>query len=99
VRWLRPVVVVVNGAMLAATPINGGHYFVDVIAGIAIAVAAIAAARQIGHRLVRAGGELPAVAMPEPVAVAAMAESANALPVNVLPAQVLPVAAPHARAA
>jgi hypothetical protein len=99
VRWLRPVVVVVNGAMLAATPINGGHYFVDVIAGIAIAVAAIAVARQIGHRLVRAGGELPAVAMPEPVAVAAMAESANALPVNALPAQVLPVAAPHARAA
>jgi hypothetical protein len=100
VRWLRPVVVVVNGAMLAATPINGGHYFVDVIAGIAIAVAAIAAARQIGQRLAsRAGGEMAAVAMPEPVAVASMAESANVLSAEVLPAQVLPVTAPHARAA
>lgn len=48
-RWARPLVVVVNGVMLAATPLNGGHYFVDVFAGVAIAVAAIAAARRAGR--------------------------------------------------
>jgi PAP2 superfamily len=43
----------VNGLMLAATPANGGHYFVDLFAGIAIAVVAIIAARQVGHVLAR----------------------------------------------
>jgi membrane-associated phospholipid phosphatase len=33
--------------MLASTPVDGGHYFIDVIAGIAVAVAAILAARWI----------------------------------------------------
>jgi len=34
-----------------ATPIGGGHYFVDVFAGIAIAVVAIVAALRIGQAL------------------------------------------------
>lgn len=43
-RWLRLFFVPCNGVMLAATPLGGGHYFVDVIAGIVIATVAILAA-------------------------------------------------------
>lgn len=43
-RWMRPVAILANGLMLASTPIDGGHYFIDIVAGIAVAVAAIAAA-------------------------------------------------------
>lgn len=53
VWWMRPFAVMSNGLMLAATPIGGGHYFVDVIAGIVVAVLAIAAAEAIGARLMR----------------------------------------------
>jgi hypothetical protein len=52
-RWARPLVLLVNGVMLAATPLNGGHYFVDVIAGVAIAVSAIVVARQTGRVIAR----------------------------------------------
>jgi membrane-associated phospholipid phosphatase len=34
-------------ATIAATPIDGGHYLVDVIAGLSIAVVSIAAARRL----------------------------------------------------
>jgi len=51
VRWIGPVALMLNIAMLLATPICGGHYFVDVFAGIAIAALAIMAARWIGNRL------------------------------------------------
>jgi hypothetical protein len=44
-RWFRPIAIVANLMMLAATPIVGGHYFVDVVAGIAVAMLAIAVAR------------------------------------------------------
>jgi hypothetical protein len=64
VRWLRPIVVIANGGMLAATPLNGGHYFVDVFAGIAIAVLAIVAARRIGAMIARRQGLL---ALPAPM--------------------------------
>jgi hypothetical protein len=54
VRWLRPIAVLAFGAMLAATPINGGHYLIDIIAGVAIAgfaiVAAVAAGRAVARR-------------------------------------------------
>jgi hypothetical protein len=45
VRWMRPVAFFANAAMLASTPIDGGHYFIDVIAGVVVAVSAIGAAR------------------------------------------------------
>jgi membrane-associated phospholipid phosphatase len=51
VRWVGPAAAVANIAMLVATPIGGGHYFVDVIAGIAVAVFAIAAATAIANRI------------------------------------------------
>jgi membrane-associated phospholipid phosphatase len=38
---MRPIVLLANGAMLASTPIDGGHYFIDLIAGVAVAVLAI----------------------------------------------------------
>jgi membrane-associated phospholipid phosphatase len=53
VWWIRPVAVLANIGMLLATPYIGGHYFVDVFAGIAIAIAAIAAARLVSARLAR----------------------------------------------
>lgn len=46
VRPLRLPGAALNGTMLAATPINGGHYFVDVIAGVLIAAAALWVVRQ-----------------------------------------------------
>lgn len=38
--WLRWPFLLLNLTMIAATPIDGGHYFVDVLAGLAIAAAA-----------------------------------------------------------
>jgi len=38
---VRYVGLSLNAAMLAATPIDGGHYFVDVIAGVIVAIAAL----------------------------------------------------------
>jgi hypothetical protein len=65
VRWLRPLALVVNGAMLVATPLNGGHYFIDVIAGVAIAVLSIVAARRIGRMIARRQADpAPSVSMP-----------------------------------
>ena len=51
-RWARPFVVLINGVMLAATPLNGGHYFIDVIAGVAFAVLAIVAMRVVASRAI-----------------------------------------------
>jgi hypothetical protein len=49
VWWLRPLALIANISMLLATPLVGGHYFVDIIAGIGLSVLAIAAARLIGE--------------------------------------------------
>ncbi len=43
----------ITSLMLAATPIDGGHYFIDLAAGIAVAMLAVCAARLIGKRLAR----------------------------------------------
>jgi membrane-associated phospholipid phosphatase len=51
IRWLRPFSLLGNGAMLLSTPIGGGHFLVDVLAGIVVATAAIYAARWIGGSL------------------------------------------------
>jgi hypothetical protein len=40
--WLRLPVLAVNGAMLAATPVEGAHYLIDIIGGGALALFAIA---------------------------------------------------------
>jgi hypothetical protein len=65
VRWMRPIALLSNGAMMLAPPIGGAHYFVDVFAGIAVAVLAIAAARWIGARVMkRASKPVAAATMP-----------------------------------
>jgi hypothetical protein len=51
VRWIRPIAIIANGMMLASTPIDGGHYFIDLAGGLAVAVLAIVAARRIGRHL------------------------------------------------
>jgi hypothetical protein len=44
-RWVRPLNLAINAAMLVATPIGGGHYLVDVLAGVMVAVGSICVAR------------------------------------------------------
>ncbi|MCA0418320.1 MAG: phosphatase PAP2 family protein [Proteobacteria bacterium] len=46
-RWVRWPFWVLNVTMIAATPIDGGHYFVDVAAGLAIAVASYFLAKRL----------------------------------------------------
>jgi len=53
VWWMRPFALLTNGGMLLATPVVGGHYFVDIFAGVGLAILAIAAAQRaarIGDR-------------------------------------------------
>jgi membrane-associated phospholipid phosphatase len=49
--WLRPAVVVWNLTMIAATPLGGGHYLVDVLASIVVTILAIAAAQMVSALL------------------------------------------------
>ena len=48
-RIMRWPGLALNALLIAATPIDGGHYFVDVGAGAVIAVAAIMIARRVGR--------------------------------------------------
>jgi PAP2 superfamily len=57
---LRWVFLALNVVMLIATPIDGSHYFVDVLAGVALAVLCLAAARAIAARA--ASGHAPRTA-------------------------------------
>jgi hypothetical protein len=66
VRWMRPIAILANGAMMASTPVDGGHYFIDLFAGIAVAIVAIVAARMLSRRLAPRAEPEPAGA---PVAV------------------------------
>ena len=51
VAILRWVVLALNTVMLIATPIDGSHYFIDVFAGIALAVLCLIAARAVATRI------------------------------------------------
>ena len=55
IRILRWPALALDVLMLAATPIYGGHYLVDVMAGTAVAVASLASARLVCARFVGAG--------------------------------------------
>jgi membrane-associated phospholipid phosphatase len=46
VRWLKWTGPIVALGTIVATPVDGGHYFVDVLAGIGIAIASILIAKQ-----------------------------------------------------
>ena len=51
IRWLRVVGILWNAVVLAATPIGGGHFFVDVIAGVVVALTTIYAIHRLGNHL------------------------------------------------
>jgi PAP2 superfamily len=51
IRWMRPITLFANGAMIAATPVHGAHYFIDIVAGIVVAVLSIVAAKAVGRWL------------------------------------------------
>ncbi|ABE44452.1 hypothetical protein Bpro_2536 [Polaromonas sp. JS666] len=57
---LLPAFVVLNAAMLASTPIDGSHYFVDVLAGVVLAIGLIELDRRRGARPAMAVKALPA---------------------------------------
>ena len=61
VRWIGPIAAVANIMMVLSAPVIGGHYFVDILAGVAIAAAAIAAANSIANRSIGRAG-VPALA-------------------------------------
>ena len=63
-RWIG---LVVNGLMIAATPIDGGHYFIDVFVGLFIAVLCIAAANLFAHWLAANAGRSNQIALPQPL--------------------------------
>jgi hypothetical protein len=79
-RRLRPLVIPVVGFILAATPANGRHSLVDLVAGTMVAIAAIVVAKAIGQFLVRrqAGCVAPEAAIAArraaPMPVGALAE-------------------------
>jgi len=65
VRWPS---VFVNGLMIAATPVTGAHYFVDLIGGSAVALAAIALATYLLGSRRRRHRTTTALASPGPIA-------------------------------
>ncbi|MGY0575596.1 phosphatase PAP2 family protein [Bradyrhizobium sp. RDM12] len=64
--WLRPALLMLNAGMLVATPLVGGHYFVDVIAGVSVAALTIQTSKG-----------LTAVVVASPLAVLAQPKSAT----------------------
>ncbi len=71
VRWVLAIVAPLNAAMIMATPTVGGHYLVDVAAGVAVAIISIRLAAAIQRRIAtatrgrgaaRLGAPLPAYA-------------------------------------
>jgi membrane-associated phospholipid phosphatase len=47
IRWMRAIALVCNVLLLLSTPIDGGHYFIDVVAGVSLAVLSILAVRRL----------------------------------------------------
>ena len=62
VRWLKIIAVPLNLLMILSTPVDGGHYLMDVLAGIVIAFIAIYAAKRLYRHIPEI---VPADACPE----------------------------------
>jgi hypothetical protein len=58
VWWMRPLSLITGVGIIMATPLLGGHYFVDVLAGVSSAVFAIAVAKLIAERFVTASASM-----------------------------------------
>ena len=61
VRFFGPAALVTNTLMIASTPVIGGHYLIDVVAGVVLAIGAIAAAQWVLARLARDASPRPYV--------------------------------------
>ena len=53
IKWAFWPAMLVNGTMILSTPVVGGHYLVDVIAGVVVAAASILLLRSIRRRTAR----------------------------------------------
>jgi membrane-associated phospholipid phosphatase len=62
---LRWPILILNTVMLAATPIDGAHYLVDVLAGVVIAGGSLLAARAVATRVGRAPAPSVASKIPQ----------------------------------
>jgi hypothetical protein len=65
VPWLRWPTLLFNGLVVLATPIEGGHHWVDVFAGVPVTILAVFGARKI-FDLTSALDDMRAVAPPSP---------------------------------
>ena len=61
---LRWIFLVLNVAMLVATPIDGSHYFIDILAGVALAALCLVAAQAVAARTGARVGEPAEVRRP-----------------------------------
>ncbi len=66
VRAARWACVLLNTAMLVATPVEGSHYLADVLAGLVVAAVSLAAARALVARFAAAPQESESAATAEP---------------------------------
>lgn len=67
IRWISPLALLYSAIMIASTPIMGGHYFVDLIAGGCLTVVVVAADRWIAFANDKTGlatESLPVAASP-----------------------------------
>jgi membrane-associated phospholipid phosphatase len=64
-RILRWVALALNTAMLVATPVDGSHYFIDVLTGIAIGILVFVAAHAIATRSRHAPASMAAGKLPQ----------------------------------
>jgi membrane-associated phospholipid phosphatase len=53
ISWMRAIAVICNVLLLLSTPIDGGHYFIDVVAGVCLAILSILAVRSLCRALQR----------------------------------------------
>jgi membrane-associated phospholipid phosphatase len=47
ISWMRVLALICNALLLLSTPIDGGHYFIDVIAGVSLAILSILVVRRL----------------------------------------------------
>jgi membrane-associated phospholipid phosphatase len=47
IGWMRVLALICNALLLLSTPIDGGHYFIDVIAGVSLAILSILVVRRL----------------------------------------------------
>jgi membrane-associated phospholipid phosphatase len=78
-RILRWPLLAVNALMILATPVEGTHYFTDILAGAAVALVAVAVARSLSLRA-SIVGRRPMAARTAPVLVLAATNPGRAAP-------------------